>query len=60
MNDYSGYSWIKVKKHKFDPDKTWEDNYKNLDKHHVEETTFLIDKIRELANELRRSNDRNK
>lgn len=46
---YDGYGWIKVKKHKHDPTKSWEENYKDLDKHHVEETTFLINTVREIA-----------
>lgn len=44
----SDFSWIKVKQFKFDPDKSWEENYKELEKHHIEETSFLINKIREL------------
>jgi hypothetical protein len=51
MEDYSGYKWIEVKHHKVDPNKSWEENYKDLEKHHVEETTFLIEKVRELARE---------
>lgn len=46
MNDYS---WIKVKQHKYNPDKSWEENYRDLERHHFQETTFLIDKIRELS-----------
>ena len=46
---YSGYAWIKVKKHEFDPQKTWEENYKALEQHHIEETTFLIKEVRALA-----------
>ncbi len=44
------YSWIKVKRFKFDPNKSWEENYKALESHHVEETTFLINKVKELEN----------
>lgn len=46
---YEGYGWIKVKQFKFDPQKSWEENYKELERHHIEETTFLIDKVKELA-----------
>lgn len=46
---YDGYGWIKVKRWKHDPDKTAEENYEALHKHHLEETTFLIDEIRRLA-----------
>lgn len=47
--DYSGYGWIKVKK--FTPEKyaTIEERYTALELHHVQETSFLIDKVRELA-----------
>lgn len=50
--DYSGYKWIKVKNFKFDPTKSWEENYKALEKHHNEETMFLIEEIRKLAQKL--------
>ena len=49
MTDYSGYRWIKVKRHVFDPNLSWEENYKALEEHHVEECNFLIAKVRELA-----------
>lgn len=49
---YSDYKWIKVKKHKYDPNKSWEENYQDLDKHHLEETLFLIKEVRELAEAL--------
>lgn len=51
MKDYSGYKWIKVKQFKFDKEKSWEENYKELEKHHIEETTFLINEIRDLSQE---------
>jgi hypothetical protein len=47
--NYNGYSWIKVKKYVMDESKTWEDRYKELEKHHIEETTFLIEEVRKLA-----------
>lgn len=49
---YEGYGWIKVKK--FDPEKyaTIEERYTALDMHHVQETSFLIDKVRELAAQI--------
>lgn len=43
------FKWIKVKRFKDDESKTWEERYKDLEKHHVEETQFLIDKIREIV-----------
>jgi hypothetical protein len=51
--DYNGYKWIKVRQHKFDPSKSWEENYRDLEKHHVEETTFLIEEVRKLAAQRR-------
>ena len=47
--EYQGYQWIKVKHHKPDPKKSWEERYKDLEKHHVEETSFLIEEVRKLA-----------
>jgi hypothetical protein len=47
--NYEGYNWIKSGRHKFNPEKSWEENYRDLEKHHVEETTFLIEEIRKLA-----------
>ena len=49
---YDGYGWIKVPRYTMDESKTWEERYHDLDKHHIQETTFLIDKIRELAAEI--------
>lgn len=43
------YKWIKVKK--FNPSEYDNDDlYHALNEHHIEETTFLINKIRELVN----------
>lgn len=52
MSKYSGYKWIKVKQHRYDPEKSWEENYKDLEAHHIKETTFLIEEIRKLAEKL--------
>ena len=53
MNEsYEGYGWIKVPKYVMDESKTWEGRYKDLERHHIQETTFLINKVRELANAL--------
>jgi hypothetical protein len=52
MQDYSGFKWIKVKRHVYDPNLSWEDNYKLLEQHHVDECNFLITKVRELASTL--------
>jgi hypothetical protein len=52
VDRYDGHKWIRVKRHTHDPDKSWEDNYRDLDRHHVAETSFLIDEVRKLAAEL--------
>ncbi len=54
---YQGYKWIKTKHVKFDSNKTWEENYKALEAHHIEETTFLIEEVRRLAEKIDRMND---
>lgn len=47
---FKDFKWIKVKRYKgYDANISAEDNYINLDAHHTKETTFLIDKVRELA-----------
>lgn len=43
------YKWIKVKKYSMKEDLSWEERYKELEQHHLEETTFLIEKIREIV-----------
>ncbi|HUS34500.1 MAG TPA: hypothetical protein VM680_04030 [Verrucomicrobiae bacterium] len=53
MGEYDGYKWIKVRQHKFDPARTWEENYRDLEKHHIEETTFLIEEVRKVAAQKR-------
>jgi hypothetical protein len=49
---YADYKWIKVKRYTEDESKSWEDRYKDLDNHHVKETTFLINEVRLLADKL--------
>lgn len=49
---YADYKWIKVKKHVIEDSESWEERYNNLSKHHVEETTFLINEVRKLASSL--------
>jgi hypothetical protein len=46
------YKWIKVKKYKADESLSYEERYRRLEQHHIEETTFLIDKIREIVKEI--------
>jgi hypothetical protein len=48
------YSWIKVKQHKFDPEKSWEENYKSLESHHIKESEFLLAEIEVLLMEIDR------
>lgn len=49
-DQFNDYKWIKVKRYKgYDTNLPPEENYANLDAHHTKETTFLIDKVRELA-----------
>ena len=31
MDDYRGHKWIKVPRHKYDPDRSWEQNYRDLE-----------------------------
>jgi hypothetical protein len=46
------YKWIKVPKYIDDDTLSWEERYKRLNAHHIEETTFLIDKIRSIVSSL--------
>lgn len=46
---YEGYKWIKVPRFKDDESKSWEERFRALEKHHIEETTFLIKEVRKLA-----------
>lgn len=48
MNDYS---WIKVKRFVDDPTLSWEERFKRLEKHHEEETKFLIEYIEKMKKE---------
>jgi hypothetical protein len=51
---YTGYGWIKVARHRDDPAASWEERYRILENHHIQETQFLIDEIRRLAKECDR------
>jgi hypothetical protein len=46
---YEGYGWVKVKKYNMDESVSWEERYKQLENHHIQETKFLIDEIRKLS-----------
>lgn len=50
--DFEGYSWIKVPRYVDDETLDCEERYTRLDAHHVQETKFLISKIRYLAGVL--------
>jgi hypothetical protein len=43
------YKWIKVKSYKMNAELSWEERYKALEQHHIEETNFLIEKVRSLV-----------
>ena len=45
----NSYKWIKVKQYQMNEQLSWEERYRELEKHHIEETTFLIDKLREIV-----------
>lgn len=45
----NSYKWIKVKKYKLEDYDDWQDAYYALEKHHIEETNFLISKLREIV-----------
>jgi len=42
------YKWIKVRKYVEDDSLSMEVRFKKLQEHHIEETSFLINKIRDL------------
>lgn len=51
-SDYQGYGWIKVPRYEDDPSLSWEERYQRLEKHHLVETTFLIEEVRKLAKQV--------
>jgi len=46
------YKWIKVPKYKDNESLSWEERYQLLNEHYVRETTFLIEKLREVVRDL--------
>ena len=48
----NSYKWNKVQRYVDDESLSWEERYQRLDKHHIEETNFLIDKLREIVKEI--------
>lgn len=46
------YKWIKVKPYKMNEELSWEERYREFEKHHIDETNFLIDKVRTLVRQL--------
>ena len=51
-NILNTYKWIEVPKYNDDDSLPWEERYKRLNKHHIQETTFLIEKVRSLIRSL--------
>lgn len=49
----NSYKWIKVKRYNDDDALSWEDRFNSLRDHHIEETTFLINKIREIVSSIK-------
>ena len=45
----TSYQWIKVPRYTDDESLTFEERLKRLQEHHIKETTFLIEKVRELV-----------
>ena len=43
------FGWIRVARYRDDETLSWEERYKRLEQHHVEETTFLIERVRALV-----------
>jgi len=43
------YRWIKVPRYNDDETLSWEERFNKLQEHHIRETQFLIDKVRELV-----------
>lgn len=52
VEHYKGYKWIKVKKFIDDTNLSWEERFSRLERHHCQETEFLIQEIRDLAEKL--------
>jgi hypothetical protein len=48
---------IPIKKYVMDESLSWEERYKKLDAHHLEETTFLLEHIKELEEQIRAYKD---
>ena len=48
-DQFKDYKWIKVKKHQSNKEDSLENQLAEFEKHHIEETSFLIAKVRELA-----------
>lgn len=46
------YNWIKVSSYRDDSNKSWEERYRELERHHLEETRFLIEKLRKIVSRL--------
>ena len=47
------FRWITVKKFNPQPSTPYSELYEQLEAHHINETTFLIDKVKELAQQVK-------
>ena len=45
-------NWIKIRRYTDDSNLSWQERYEALERHHIEETEFLISKIRKLAERM--------
>jgi len=54
----NSYKWIKVPKYRDDESLSWAERYRLLNEHHIRETTFLIEKLREIVKNLPNDNNR--
>jgi hypothetical protein len=52
------YKWIKVKRYVEDTNLSWEERYHQLEEHHIEETNFLIEKIRSIVEKIKEENEK--
>lgn len=51
-DQFNDYKWIKVKRYIKDESLSVEEQLKILEDHHIKETAFLINKVKELAKKI--------
>jgi hypothetical protein len=51
-DQFNDHRWIKVKQFRDDSTLSWPERFAALERHHLEETAFLIEKVRELARHI--------